>query len=334
MNRNGPPLVTQTLPVAARIPMRIDRYLVQAGITLSRTRIQRLIQEGRVLLNGSAIKPSQTVQSGDRIEIDLPKPTPLEIVPEAIPLDVVYEDSALLVLNKPAGIVVHPAAGNWQGTLVHALLHHCRDLAGIGGRERPGIVHRLDKETSGILVVAKTDLAHQKLSAQFKNHTIARRYVALVRGNVAQAGKVILPIGRDTIDRKKISARTLSPREAETHYTVRERLKVATLVDLYPQTGRTHQLRVHMSHLGHPVVGDRTYGGRPAREIPVEAGRQMLHAEQLGFLHPTTGAALTFSAPLPDDMAEIVSLLRADRADGVSQRHKLTEASDRLPAKH
>ncbi len=320
MNPDDLPLVTQILPVAARIPMRIDRYLVQAGITLSRTRIQRLIQDGQILLNGGAIKPSQTVQSGDRIQIDLPKPTPLEILPEAIPLDVVYEDPALLVLNKPAGIVVHPAVGNWKGTLVHALLHHCRDLAGIGGRERPGIVHRLDKETSGILVVAKTDLAHQKLSAQFKNHTIARRYVALVCGNVAQAGKVNLPIGRDTIDRKKISARTLTPREAETHYTVRERLKVATLIDLYPQTGRTHQLRVHMAHLGHPVVGDRTYGGRPARQIPGEAERQMLHAEQLGFIHPTTGTALSFSAPLPDDMAKIIEILRTDLADQRDRR--------------
>jgi 23S rRNA pseudouridine1911/1915/1917 synthase len=215
-------------------------------------------------------------------------------------------------LNKPAGMVAHPAPGHDQGTLVHALLHHCKGLPGIGGRERPGIVHRLDKDTSGVLVVAKTDTAHQRLSKQFKQHTIDRRYLALVRGNVAQkSGKVILPIGRDRVDRKKISARTSHPREAETHYLIRERFGVATLLEVFPQTGRTHQIRVHMAHLKHPIVGDKTYGGKGERAFEPQADRQMLHAERLGFIHPEKGERMTFSAPPPPDMAGILEKLRS-----------------------
>lgn len=293
-------------------PERLDLYLIKRGVPLSRSRIQKLIEEERIRVNGRPTKASYKIRRGDEIEIRIPPTTPLDLIPEAIPLDLLYEDETLLVINKPAGMVVHPAPGHDQGTLVHALLHHCRDLPGIGGRERPGIVHRLDKETSGVLVVAKTDEAHQRLSQQFKRHTIDRRYLALVCGKVTQkTGKIILPIGRDRIDRKKISARTGHPRESETHFTVRERLGIATLLEVYPQTGRTHQIRVHMAHLGYPVVGDKTYGGRAVRSFELQADRQMLHAERLGFIHPTHGERMTFSAPPPADMLAILASLRS-----------------------
>ncbi len=303
----------QTFPVASRTPMRLDLYLVAAGVGLSRTRIQALIKEGRIVLNGASVKASRTVQSGDAIEVDFPYSKPTEMIPEDIPLDILYEDDVLLVLNKPAGMVTHPAVGHWAGTLVHALLHHCGreggSLAVIGGRERPGIVHRLDKDTSGVMVIARTDLAHRKLSAQFKDHTIDRRYLALVCGKARAAGTITLPIGRDTHDRKKVSAKTLKPREAATRYVIRERMKIATLVEVYPQTGRTHQIRVHMAHIGHPVVGDKVYGGKVVRHFPIAVARQMLHAERLGFIHPTSGETLCFSAPPPSDMQEVLEAL-------------------------
>jgi len=265
------------------------------------------------MLNGQPVKASRMVQSGDDVEVDFPYPKPAELVPEDIPLDILYEDDTLLVLNKPAGMVVHPAVGHWEGTLVHALLHHCGQggggLAVIGGRERPGIVHRLDKETSGVMVIAKSDAAHRKLSAQFKDHTIDRRYLALVCGKVARAGTIVLPIGRDIGDRKKVSARTHKPREAATRYIIRERMKIATLLEVYPQTGRTHQIRVHMAHIGHPVVGDKVYGGRPARHFALAVGRQMLHAERLGFIHPVSEETLCFSTPPPADMQAVLEAL-------------------------
>src|SRR5581483_10929929 len=294
------------------LPDRLDLYLMKRGIPFSRSRIQKLIAEGQIRVNDRTIKPSYRVREGDRIEICIPPPAPLELIPEAIALDVVYEDESLLVINKPAGMVVHPAPGHDQGTLVHALLHHCKNLTGIGGRERPGIVHRLDKETSGIMVVAKTDQAHQRISKQFKHHTIDRRYLALVCGRMEKkTGKVVLPIGRDRIDRKKISARTSHPREAETRFVVRENFKSAAFLEVYPQTGRTHQIRVHMAHLGHPVIGDKVYGGRPARAFELEVGRQMLHAERLGFIHPESGERMTFSAPLPEDMLQMLKALQS-----------------------
>lgn len=295
-------------------PDRLDLYLMKRGFPLSRSRIQKLIAEGQVRVNGQPTKASYKVREGDQIEVRIPPPAPLELIPEAIPLNVVYEDETLLVIDKPAGLVVHPAPGHDQGTLVHALLHHCRDLPGIGGRERPGIVHRLDKETSGIMVVAKTDQAHQRLSRQFKQHTIDRRYLALVCGSVnKKTGKIILPIGRDRLDRKKFSARTTQPREAETHFVVRENFKIATLLEVYPKTGRTHQIRVHMAHLGHPIVGDKSYGGRPGRSFEMAAGRHMLHAERLGFIHPTRNEQLVFSAPPPPDMQALLSALQSHR---------------------
>lgn len=304
------------------LPDRLDLYLMKRGLPFSRSRIQKLILEEQIRVNGRPAKASYRVRDGDQIEICIPPPAPLELIPEAISLDVVYEDESLLIVNKVAGMVVHPAPGHDQGTLVHALLHHCKDLTGIGGRERPGIVHRLDKDTSGIMVVAKTDEAHQRISKQFKHHTIDRRYLALVCGKIAKkTGKVILPIGRDRIDRKKISSRTSHPREAETRFTVRESFRSATYLEVYPQTGRTHQIRVHLSHLGHPIIGDKVYGGRPVRAFELQVGRQMLHAERLGFIHPTTGERVTFSAPLPSDMQQLLELLQSEKGPGTKEKN-------------
>jgi 23S rRNA pseudouridine1911/1915/1917 synthase len=303
------------------LPDRLDLYLMKRGFPFSRSRIQKLISEEQIRVNGRPIKASYRVRDGDQIEICIPPPAPLELIPEAISLDIVYEDESLLIINKAAGMVVHPAPGHDQGTLVHALLHHCQNLPGIGGRERPGIVHRLDKETSGIMVVAKTDEAHQRISKQFKHHTIDRRYLALVYGKMEKkTGKVILPIGRDRIDRKKISARTSHPREAETHFTVRENFKSAAFLEVYPQTGRTHQIRVHMAHLGHPVIGDKVYGGRPARAFELEVSRHMLHAERLGFIHPVSSEPMTFIAPIPSDMRQLLELLQSTKGNDDKKR--------------
>jgi 23S rRNA pseudouridine1911/1915/1917 synthase len=290
---------------------RIDLYLIQRGITLSRSRIQKLIDEGRIQVNGRRIRSSYRVRPADRIEIDIPPPVPLEVAPEEIPLEILYEDDVLLVVNKPAGMVVHPGPGNPNRTLVNALLHHCRNLPGIGGRERPGIVHRLDKETSGVLVVAKTDQAHHSLSRQFKEHAITRRYLALVYGNLPrEQGTVELAIGRDLWERKKISARTTRPKAALTHYKVLERFGVATFLAAYPKTGRTHQIRVHFAHLKHPIVGDKVYAGRKEGLEGMPIHRHMLHAETLGFLHPITHQPVQFTAQAPDDMADALDYLR------------------------
>ncbi len=290
---------------------RIDLYLIKRGLPLSRSRIQKLIEEEQIQVNGRPIKPSYRVRKGDQIDFSIPGPKPLELVPEDIPLEVLFEDEQLLVINKAAGMVVHPAPGHRSGTLVHALLYHCKNMSGIGGRERPGIVHRLDKETSGVMVVAKTDLAHQLLSKQFKQHSIERTYLAVVCGVFPKKlGQVVLPIGRDRVDRKKISARTTKPREATTHFVVKEKFRMATLLLVYPQTGRTHQIRVHMAHLGHPIVGDKSYGGKAARSFEMEIGRQMLHAETLGFTHPTRGDRMVFSSLPPADMLDLLDRLR------------------------
>lgn len=296
-----------------RNPDRLDRYLIQKGLSLTRSQIQKLITEEQILVNGAPSRSSYKVKKGDQIDICIPAPAPLELIPEEIPLDILFEDAFLLVINKAAGMVVHPAPGHYEGTLVHALLHHCQDLRGIGGRERPGIVHRLDKGTSGILVVAKTDAAHRYLSNQFKDHTIDRIYLALVCGKVKKGGKISLPIGRDRINRKKISSRTANPREAVTDYKVLARFKSATLVEVSPQTGRTHQIRVHMAHLGHPIIGDKDYGGKVPKGLEVVAERQMLHAAKLGFIHPVHRKKLVFSTELPLDMAEILETLRSKK---------------------
>jgi 23S rRNA pseudouridine1911/1915/1917 synthase len=281
---------------------RLDVFLTRRS-GLTRARIQRLIEDGRVLVSGHPQKPRHAVVPGERIRLEVPPAEPLALTPEAIPLEILYEDEDLVVLNKPAGMVVHPGAGRITGTLVHALLAHCERLPGIGGVERPGIVHRLDRDTSGALVVAKSELAHQSLSAQFKGRIVRKRYLALVHGEMrGEAGRIEAAIGRREHDRKRMGVRTEGGREARTAYRVVRRLPAMTLVELGLETGRTHQIRVHLAHIGHPVIGDQTYGGR--REHRARAERQMLHAWRLGFRHPRTGAWLEFTAPVPEDFRE------------------------------
>jgi len=292
---------------------RLDHYLICQQVHPSRTFLQRLIKAGEVRVNDRIVKPNHKIRPGDRVVCRIPTPIPLELKPEPIPLDVLYEDAGLIVINKPAGLVMHPAPGHHTGTLVHALLAHCKDLSGIGGRERPGLVHRLDKDTSGVIVVAKTDSAHRSLSQQFKSHSIERRYQAIVTGRLPKnVGTIDLAIGRDRWERKKISPRTSRPREARTVYRVLERFKTATRVEVRPQTGRTHQIRVHFASLRHPILGDRVYGGPGSILDAVPVPRQMLHAERLGFVHPEHGTAVEFSAPLPADMERILEILRTN----------------------
>ncbi len=306
------PIASREFVVAPKYAFeRLDHYLIRQQVHPSRTFLQRLIKEGDIRVNDGAVKAHYKIRPGDRVVCRIPAPTPLELLPEAIPLEVLYEDSSLIVLNKPAGLVMHPAPGHYTGTLVHALLAHCKDLSGIGGRERPGLVHRLDKDTTGVIVVAKTDAAHRSLSQQFKSHSIQRQYQAIVVGRLRKnTGTIDLAIGRDRWERKKISHRTARPREARTVYRVLERFEAATRVEVHPETGRTHQIRVHFASLGHPILGDRVYGGRKAVLDAVPADRQMLHAERLGFIHPDHQAYVEFSAPLPDDMQRAVEILR------------------------
>jgi len=310
-------VITEFIVTAGEQPKRLDLFLVNRERDLSRSALQRLIELGRIRINDAVVKPSQKIKPGDKITMDVPKPEPLELKGEAIPLEILYEDDDLLVLNKPAGIVVHPAPGNWTGTLVNALLYHFQTSGGtvstIGGKERPGLVHRLDKDTSGVMVIAKTDRSHRALAAQFKSHTITRIYEALIWGTPQKGhGLIELAIGRDTKDRKKFSARTTSPKESVTEYQVEQRYgKRAAHVLLYPRTGRTHQLRVHLSSLGHPILGDQTYGGRKVCAIDhVEIPRVMLHARTLGFHHPATGVFREFTRPLPPEMEAVSRALQ------------------------
>ncbi len=305
-------MITEFLITAGEQPKRLDVFLVNRERDMSRSALQRLIELGRIRINNAIVKPSQKIKPGDKITMDVPKPEPLALKGEAIPLDVLYEDDALLILNKPAGIVVHPAPGNWTGTLVNALLHHFQTSGGtvssIGGKERPGLVHRLDKETSGVMVIAKTDQAHRHLAAQFKSHTITRVYEALIWGVPKKGhGLIELAIGRDSKERKKFSARTTRPKESVTEYHVDRRYgKLAAHVLLYPRTGRTHQLRVHLTSLGHPILGDQTYGGKKVCALDsIEIPRVMLHARTLGFQHPLTGENQEFTRPFPTDMETV-----------------------------
>jgi 23S rRNA pseudouridine1911/1915/1917 synthase len=302
-------MITEFVVTAGEQPKRLDVFLVNRERDMSRSRLQRLIELGRIRINHEIVRPSQKIKPGDTITMDVPKPEPLQLRGEAIPLEVLFEDDQLLVLNKPPGIVVHPAPGNWTGTLVNALLHHFQvsggSISSIGGKERPGLVHRLDKDTSGVMVIAKTDIAHRHLSGQFKQHTISRVYEALVwqipkKGH----GLIELAIGRDPKERKKFSARTMRPKEAVTEYTVKRRFgKAAAHLLLYPRTGRTHQLRVHLASLGHPILGDPTYGGKKVCTVQgLAVPRVMLHARSLGFRHPVTGDICEFERPSPPDM--------------------------------
>lgn len=309
-------MITEFVITSGEQTKRLDLFLVNRERDISRSALQRLIELGRIRINDQVVKPSHKIKPGDRITMDVPKPEPLSMKGEAIPLEVLFEDESLLVLNKPSGIVVHPAPGNWTGTLVNALLHHFQTSGGtmsaIGGKERPGLVHRLDKETSGVMVIAKTDTAHRALAAQFKLHTITRVYEALVWGVPKKGrGLIELAIGRDVKDRKTFSSRTTSPKESVTEYVVDHRYgKAAAHVLLYPRTGRTHQLRVHLTSLGHPILGDHTYGGRKVCTIAdVEIPRVMLHARTLGFTHPVTGQVEDFTKSVPADMEKVLSAL-------------------------
>jgi len=286
---------------------RLDAVLARLEPSLSRAQVQRLIDAGEVRVSGERAKPAHKLRAGERIEGAVPAPVETAVTGEALPLAILYEDADVVVIDKPAGMVVHPAPGHASGTLVNALLHHCVDLSGVGGELRPGIVHRLDKDTSGVLVVAKHDRAHRALAAQWKGHGIEREYLAIVRGAPREAsGTVDAPIGRHPVDRKRMSTATRRGRAAVTHWRVERRLRDATLLRVRLETGRTHQIRVHLASIGLPVLGDPVYGrGRGPREA-ADLGRQALHAALLGFAHPTSGAKLRFEAPLP---AELVALL-------------------------
>lgn len=310
------PMVTEFVVTAGEQPKRLDIFLVNREPKLSRSALQRLIEQGRVRINGQIVKPSQKIKAGDTIAFDIPKAEPLELKGESIPLEILYEDDVLLLLNKPAGLVVHPAPGHWTGTLVNALLYHFQTsgntISTIGGKERPGLVHRLDKDTSGVMVIAKTDEAHRALSSQFKNHTITRVYEALILGVPKKGhGLIELAIGRDKKERKKFSAHTTKPKESTTEYKVNHRFgKLAAHVLLYPRTGRTHQLRVHLTSLGHPILGDQTYGGKKVCAVEnVEIPRVMLHARTLGFHHPSTGEFHEYTKSFPCDIEQVFRAL-------------------------
>lgn len=291
---------------------RLDVFL-QKNCELTRSRIQKLIVEGRVKVNGEVLRAKYKIQPGDVVSLEVPSPKEVNIEAEQIPLDIYYEDSDIVIVNKARGMVVHPAEGNWSGTLVNALLAHCSDLSGINGEVRPGIVHRLDKDTSGLLMVAKNDTAHVKLAEQLKDHKVVRRYLALVHGNIKEErGTVEAPVGRHPVDRKKMAVVERNSRQAVTHYRVLERKLNYALVDLRLETGRTHQIRVHMSYINYPVVGDPRYG--PAKTHFGLEG-QFLHAYRLGFNHPRTGEYTEFSAPLPEILANILLKIGIDNPE-------------------
>lgn len=284
---------------------RLDLFLVKTLPQLSRSRIQQLIRAGFVHLNGATARPRQLVQSGDQIEVTEPPPRQIETRPEALPLEILYEDGDLIVINKPAGMTVHPGAGQREHTLVSALLHHCATLSVIGGKERPGIVHRLDKETSGCLVAAKNDVAHRELSKQFAARTVQKIYLALVAGKLrSRAGVIEEKIARHPVHRQRMSVNSRRGRPAKTEYRILHSTEKASLVECTLHSGRTHQVRVHLQHLGHPVLGDKIYAPRLAKNLP----RQMLHAWKLGFTHPRTGEWKHFEAPLPEDFKEAAAL--------------------------
>ena len=290
-------------------PKRIDVYLAEKIENFTRSHIQKLTEEGNVLVGGKPVKASYKLKPNDKIEGEFPPLKDIEVNPENIPLDIVYEDKDLLVVNKPQGMVVHPASGNYEGTLVNALLFHCKDsLSGINGEKRPGILHRIDKDTSGLLLVAKNDTAHVFLAEQIKAHSLTREYRALVHGNLKNdSGTINAPIGRSDKDRKKMTITYRNSKEAITHYTVLERLGGYTFVKLRLETGRTHQIRVHMSQNGHPVVGDKTYG---VKKESFGLQGQLLHAYKIGFIHPDTKEHMEFESKLPDYFDDVLEKLR------------------------
>jgi 23S rRNA pseudouridine1911/1915/1917 synthase len=299
---------------------RLDRFLASVLPGQSRSNIQRLIKNGHVQVAGRQAKANQRVKEGQQVTVDIPEPADPEPAAEALPLEVVYQDRDVIVIDKPAGMVVHPAAGHSSGTLVNALLHHVSDLSGIGGEKRPGIVHRLDRGTSGLMVVAKHDAAHAELARQFRDREVEKEYVALVWG-VMQAGRrVDTPIGRDPVDRKKMSARARRSREAVTRIVGAEPFgRTLTLVRVAIQTGRTHQIRVHLSSIGHAIVGDPLYGGVRRRvpgdlHVVTHLSRPFLHAARIAFKHPGDGRRMELTSPLPEDLQRVLDDLREQRS--------------------
>lgn len=295
---------------AGATDQRLDLVLVDHLPNFSRSRLQALIREGYVRVDGVALtKPGTKLSGGESIEVEIPEPAPTDLSPEAIPLDVIFENEDILLVNKPAGMVVHPSAGHQQGTLVHAALAHAPDLRGVGGKRRPGVVHRLDKDTSGLIILAKNDHAHHDLQGQFKRREVAKTYLALVDGAPpTPSGRVEAPIARDSRNRKKMSVVPEGQgRDAVTVYHSAERFKSHTLLNVHPHTGRTHQIRVHLAFLGCPVVGDPVYGRRKAS---LELDRQFLHASNLRFRLPGEAREREFQAPLPEELAKILDQLR------------------------
>ena len=300
---------------------RLDRVIASRISDCSRSLAASLIRKGKVLVQGTSQKPGYRVKTGDQIYAHIPPPEPLLFKPEPIQIDILYEDEYLIVVNKQAGLVVHPAPGHYTGTLVNGLLYHCQGLVGIGDKLRPGIVHRLDKDTSGALIVAKNDAAHHNISRQFKSRKIAKEYLALVHGEMeSESGTVSLPVGRHPVNRKKMSIVSRKGRAAETSWQVRERFNGATLLKVNLKTGRTHQIRVHCAAINHPVIGDSVYGGRRAithlfkgkdgSNLIKTVPRQMLHAWRLRFTHPVSEKTMTFEAAIPRDMEELINALR------------------------
>lgn len=288
--------------------VRLDKYLCEKNQDLSRSRIQSLIDEGHVFVNGKTARSNYKVKNNDEIVMEAVADVELEAKPEPMDLDIVYEDSDVIVINKPKGIVVHPAPGSLSGTLVNGLLYHCKDLSGINGVLRPGIVHRIDKDTTGLLIVAKNDKAHISLSEQLQCKSVSRKYYALVHGVIEhEFGTIDAPIGRDVNDRQKMAVTSTNSKDAVTHFRVVERFKEYTLVECTLETGRTHQIRVHMQYIKHPVVGDEKYSYRKTMSV----GGQLLHAHELKFIHPTTNEEVVVSAPLPDIFEQVLAELRA-----------------------
>lgn len=299
------------VPTASDSGTRIDAYLAKYCESIlpgsSRNYIKKLIDDGLVTLNGAPVKSNCKVKENDNIVIEVPDPVSLDVEPEDIPIDIVYEDSDIIIINKARGMVVHPADGNYSGTLVNALLFHCKDLSDINGVKRPGIVHRIDKDTTGLLVVAKNNEAHNFLAEQIKHHDVQRIYTALVEGTIEESrGTVNAPIGRHPADRKKMCVNTKNGKDAVTHFTVLERFPETTLVECRLETGRTHQIRVHLSYIGHPVTGDPVYGRRNSRGMEGQA----LHAGKLILTHPRTKEEMVFEAPLPQDFQNLLDMVK------------------------
>ena len=305
----GPEHATLTVETAER---RLDAFLARQRPDLSRSFLQRLIHQGQALVNGQPGKPAQRLRAGDQVSLTVPPPEQWDLQPEPVPFEVVYEDADLAVVDKPAGVTVHPAAGHLHGTLVQGLLARLEGLSSVGGVLRPGIVHRLDKDTSGLLLVAKNDAAHRALAAQWQRREVEKGYVALVKGYPEPPeGEIVGPVGRDPAHRQRMAV-VAGGREARTHYRTLERLSGWTLVEARPTTGRTHQIRVHFAWLGHPIAGDATYGGR----TPL-VGRQFLHAAWLRFRHPRSGEWVSLRSPLPEDLREALEALGATWREGL-----------------